>query len=316
MSRTPRSPRTLGFIALGLAIVCFSLGSTIVKKAGIPGSTLAFWRMVLTSVLWSLILWFSERSTITRADLRRALVPGIIFGLNITAFFTGVTNTSVANAEFIGTLTPLVLVPAGAIFFKEKINGRALWFGLISLLGLVIVLFNTPTNSVATWAGNITILVAMLLWASYLLTSRRLRGGDMSVYRIMAAIMPIATLTILPITLVQGTFTEVTAHSVPYIVLLAVMTGTVAHGMIVYAQHTVPVGTIGILQVAQPALAVCWAYLLLGQTIVPIQIVGMVLVVIGLAAVVTVTRRAASPAPEFEAEPLAGPLAEPPRKHR
>jgi hypothetical protein len=64
-----------------------------------------------------------------------------------------------------------------------------------------------------------------------------------------------------------------------------------------------PVGTIGILQVAQPALAVCWAYLLLDQTIVPIQIVGMVLVVIGLAAVVTVTRRATSPAPEFEAEP-------------
>jgi len=303
VSRSPRSPRTLGFVALGFAIVFFSLGSTIVKKAGIPGPTLAFWRMLLTSILWSLILWFTERSTVTRANLRRALVPGIVFGLNITAFFTGVTKTSVANAEFIGTLTPLVLVPAGAIFFKEKINGRALWFGLISLAGLVIVLFNVPSNSVATWAGNITIFAAMLCWATYLLTSRRLRGGDMSVQRIMASIMPIAALTILPITLVQGNFTQVTAHSVPYIVLLSVMTGTLAHGMIVYAQHTVPVGTIGILQVAQPALAVCWAYLLLDQTIVPIQIVGMVLVVIGLAAVVTVTRRAASPAPEFEAEP-------------
>jgi drug/metabolite transporter (DMT)-like permease len=300
-----RSPRALGFIALGGAILCFSLGSTIVKKAGIPGPTLAFWRMVLTSGLWSLILWFTERSTVTRADLRRALVPGIVFGLNITCFFTGVTNTSVANAEFIGSLTPLILVPAGAFFFREKINARALWFGVISLAGLIIVLVNVPSNSVATWGGNLTIVAAMLFWATYLLTSRRLRGGSMSVQRIMASIMPIAAVTILPITLIGGNFTAVTASSVPYIVFLAVLTGTFAHGLIVYAQHTVPIGTIGILQVAQPALAVVWAYLLLDQTILPIQVVGMILVVIGLAAVVTVTRRAPSPAPEAEAEPFA-----------
>jgi drug/metabolite transporter (DMT)-like permease len=37
------------------------------------------------------------------------------------------------------------------------------------------------------------------------------------------------------------------------------------------------------LQVAQPALAVGWAFLLLDEEIRPIQLVGMALVVIGLA---------------------------------
>jgi drug/metabolite transporter (DMT)-like permease len=282
--------RPLGLFALGIAVVCFSLGSTLVKKAGIPGPTMAFWRMLLTAASWTAILWFTEHRTVTRAELRRALVPGVVFGLNIVCFFTGVTKTSVANAEFIGALTPVILVPAGALLFKERINTRALWFGMVSFAGLMLVLFNVPANGVATWTGNLIIVCAMFSWATYLLTSRRLRA-EMSVQAILCAVMMIASVTVFPLALFSGNLDEITVHSLPYIALLAVMTGTAAHGFIVYAQHTVPVGTISILQVAQPALAVVWAYLFLDQTIRPIQLVGMALVIAGLAAVVTLSRR-------------------------
>lgn len=297
-----RSARTLGLLAMLAAVVCFSLGSTMVKKAAIPGPTMAFWRMVVTSVLWALILWFTERRTITRAELRRAAVPGVAFGLNITVFFSGVGSTSIANAEFIGALTPIILVPAGALLFKEHVNGRALWFGLVSLAGLVLVLFNAPPRGAASWTGNLLVASATFLWATYLLTSRRLRA-EMSVQAIMTSVMIVATVAILPITLVRGELDDVTRHSLPYIGILAVLTGTFAHGLIVYAQHTVPVSTISILQVGQPALAVCWAYLLLDQTIRPIQLVGMALVIAGLVAVVTVTRR--GQAAEAVGEPAA-----------
>ncbi len=285
------------------AIVAFSLGSTIVKKSGIPGPTMAFWRMLVTAGLWMVVLRVIEHRTITLAELRRALVPGVVFGLNITAFFTGVTKTSVANAEFIGALTPVILVPAGALLFTERINARALWFGLVSLGGLMLVLFNVPSNSVATWEGNAYILLAMLSWATYLLTSRRLRA-EMSVPAILTSVMIIGSVTVFPLALFTGSIDEVTAASVPYILLLSVMTGAGAHGLIVYAQSTVPVGTISIMQVAQPALAVVWAYLLLDQTIRPIQVLGMGLVLAGLAAVVTMSRQGASKSAPPDDEPL------------
>lgn len=272
------------------AIIAFSLGSTIVKKSGIPGPTMAFWRMILTSCLWLGILRATEHRWITRAEVRKALVPGIVFGLNITAFFTGVTKTSVANAEFIGALTPVILVPAGALLFKERINGRALWFGLVSFAGLMLVLFNVPSNSVATWEGNFVIVLAMFSWATYLLTSRRLRA-EMSLPAILTSVMIVASITVFPLALFTGNIDELTTRSIPYVVLLALMTGTGAHGLIVYAQQSVPVGTISILQVAQPALAVGWAYLILDQTIRPIQVVGMALVLLGLAMVVTLSRQ-------------------------
>jgi drug/metabolite transporter (DMT)-like permease len=288
--------RPLGLLAVCGAILCFSVSSSLIRKAGIPGPTIAFWRMALANVVWWVILWATEKRFVGMDDIKRLLLPGILFGLNLTLFFEGVTRTSVANAEFIGCLTPLLLVPAGAFFFKERIIPKALLFGLISIIGIAIVLFNVPSDDVATWAGNLIVACSMLTWTAYLLTSRRVRA-TMSVQRIMSTITPIATLTVLPIVVARGTVSEVTWRSVPYILGLVLLTGTLAHGLIVFAQKAVPVGTISLMQVAQPALAVAWAYILLGQDLRPIQVVGMALVILGLIAVTTVTRRAA-PLPE------------------
>lgn len=67
-----------------------------------------------------------------------------------------------------------------------------------------------------------------------------------------------------------------------FIGLLTMLTGTMAHGLIVYAQHSVALSTISIAQVAQPALAVVWSVVLLSQEVNGRQIVGMVVVVVGL----------------------------------
>ena len=84
------------------------------------------------------------------------------------------------------------------------------------------------------------------------------------------------------------------------------------HGLIAFAQREVDVATIGIIQVAQPALAVCWSYLVLGEQIRPAQVPGMVLVVVGLAAFTIASqrraqRRAATVVPDQHGE-LTGPV--------
>jgi drug/metabolite transporter (DMT)-like permease len=278
------------------AILCFSSSSVLIRKAEIPGATTAFWRLVFANPVWWVVIWVTERRLISLADLRRALLPGIFFGLNIVIFFEGVNRTSIANAEFIGALTPLLVIPAGALIYKERILPRALSFGLVSLAGLALVVFNGPASGASSASGNLIIACATFSWSGYLLSSRRLRG-TMTVARIMGSVMPIATLTALPIVIARDELTDLTAHSLPYVLGLVVLTGTLAHGFIVLAQQSVPVGTISLLQVSQPALAVVWAYFLLDQELRAIQIVGMALVIAGLVAVVTMSRRAA-PLPE------------------
>ena len=288
-----------------VAVVTLSAGSTAIRKAGAPGPTIAFWRMLMSSVIWMVLLRVREGRLVSAAEFRRALWTGVTLGFNILLFYTAATKTSVANLEFIGALAPLLLLPAGAILFHEKVDRRAAMFGIISIVGLAVVLFNAPKRGAATWFGNGLAVLSLFTWSSYLLASRQLRRG-MSVATLMAAALPIATVVTLPLVVFNGDIGRVDARSMVYIAGLAVMTGVLAHGLIVFAQRKVPIGIMSLMQVGQPALAVGWSALLLSQTIRPIQIVGMAMVVCGLAAVVVQTQRGTAKLLATENGELAG----------
>ena len=71
----------------------------------------------------------------TALTWKRVLVPAIFFGANITLLFTAVTQTSVAHSEFISSLSPLLLVPAGALLFKERPDWTAMQSGVVPSSG-------------------------------------------------------------------------------------------------------------------------------------------------------------------------------------
>src|SRR3954468_3815830 len=128
------SARTLGALAVAGVVIAFSLSSTLVKRAESPGVLLAFWRLVTVSVVWNVYLRYTGRR-VTMRDVRQALVPGVCGGLNLTAFFAGVTHNSVANAALIGSLAPFLIVPLGAWLFAERIDARGIGFRLLAFAG-------------------------------------------------------------------------------------------------------------------------------------------------------------------------------------
>lgn len=286
-------------------VLTFSASSTIIRKAGAPGPTIAFWRMLGSSIIWTILLRITERRFVTAREWRRAVATGVALGVNILLFYTAATKTSVANLEFIGALAPLLLLPAGAMLFHEKVNHRATVFGIVSIVGLALVLFNAPTHGAATWVGNGLAVLSLATWCSYLLASRQLRRG-MSVATLMASALPIATLITLPLVVINHDIGRVDARSMVYIAVLTLLTGVVAHGLIVFAQRNVPIGIMSLMQVGQPALAVVWSAIFLSQTIRPVQIVGMAMVVFGLAAVVVQTQRGTARLVATEDGELAG----------
>src|SRR4051812_10623245 len=160
------SARTVGVVAVLTMVAAFSLSSTLVKRAESPGILLAFWRMITVSLAWNGYLWCTGRR-VTVDDVRQALVPGVFFGLNLAIFFLGATHNSVANAALIGSLSPFLIVPIGALLFRERLHAGALVFALVAFGGLVLVLVNAPANGDASLFGNVLGVVAMLLFTGY-----------------------------------------------------------------------------------------------------------------------------------------------------
>jgi drug/metabolite transporter (DMT)-like permease len=134
-------------------------------------------------------------------------------------------------------------------------------------------------------------VLAMLLFTAYVVSTRYFRR-DMDVATFMATISPIGAVAVLPLALANGDVFGMSATGWKYMLVLTFLTGVAAHGLNVYAQKTVPIGTIGIVQVAQPALAVVWSFLLLGESLRDGQVLGIAIVSIGLLAFLVMNQRA------------------------
>jgi len=281
----------LGVLAVVGLVIAFSLSSTLVKRAESPGVLVAFWRMAVVSVVWNLYLRSTGRK-VTLKHVRQAFVPGVFFGLNLAAFFSGATHNSVANAALIGSLSPFLIVPIGAVLFKEYLNPRALAFALVAFGGAVVVLLSAPPNGDASIRGNVFGVLAMLLWTCYVVSTRHFRR-DMDVAIFMSTVSPIAALSVLPLAIANGDVFGMSGTGWTYTLLLTFVSGVAAHGLLVFAQQSIQIGTIGIAQVVQPALAVLWSFLLLGETLGDRQVLGIALSMSGLLAFLVVHERGA-----------------------
>ena len=305
----PARLRSIGFIAVGLAVVSFSMSSAAIKWSESTGSVIAFWRMIGAVVGWWTIVLIARKRTgrplPSRETWKLVLPPGLFFGLNIAIFFTAITRTSIAHAEFITTLTPLVLLPAGAAFFGERPNWGALKFGLISVVGIALVLTFGPKGGEATLGGDLLMVLVIATWTSYMLTSKRARSRGVDVLDFMACMMPLGLITAGPIaaSIAGSGLFSLSGRGWFVVALLTLVTGMLAHGCIIFAQRHLPVATISIIQTGQPALSVFWGFVVLGESVRSPQIVGMVLVVIGLSLFTWASQRPTAATPTSAVTP-------------
>jgi drug/metabolite transporter (DMT)-like permease len=113
----------------------------------------------------------------------------------------------------------------------------------------------------------------------------------MDVTTFMSTICPIAAVAVLPLAIGHGDVFAMSDTGWTYTLILTVTSGVAAQGLLVFAQKTIQIGTIGIAQVAQPALAVVWSFLLLDEVVNHRQVAGIAIVMAGLLAFVVLHQR-------------------------
>jgi drug/metabolite transporter (DMT)-like permease len=305
-----RHQRTVGLLAVVASILCFAVSFGIIKWPGIPGAVIAWWRLVGSAVLWWTLLVSLRlsrgRPLPSRTTWKTTLPAALLFGIYISVFFTAVTKTSVAHAEFINSLAPLLVIPAGFMLFRERPNWPALRFGVLSLIGLVIVLFTGPEQGAATVEGDLLMIIVLAASVSYLMASKYARGRGVETVDFMAIVMTVALVTATPVAvMIAGDeMWPLPWEAWVAVAILSFLTGGAAHGLLFFAHRSVPIATISVMQVSQPALSAFWAWVIVDEAITATQIPGMLLVILGMALVVWFSQQAAVGV--VEAAPVTG----------
>ncbi|HLJ70758.1 MAG TPA: DMT family transporter [Roseiarcus sp.] len=276
----------IGWAALlvGTAIIAWS--GIIARFLDVGPVAGAAWRMGLA--VPALAVWSSLASG-RRLSLRRAapfagplVLAGLAFAVDVGSFHIALTGTKVANATFIGNVAPILAVVGGALFFGEHPPGRV-WLALaLALLGSwVMAGMSAPA---ALGYGDLFAFAAANAYATYLLVIKRLRLGLDG----PTATLWSAAVSALALALAAWLKGEVLIpHSLAgwtTVILLGIVSHALGQGLTSVAVGRLSVGVVALVILAQPPFSALIAFVVLGEAMTPVQIVGGAMILIATAA--------------------------------
>lgn len=275
--------RVVGLGAVLGAAVLWSFGGVLGKLSGVGGVVLSFWRMwVATAVMVLVVLVTKRRPTWT--DLRRAAPLGVLFGLNICAFFITLQYLSVAIALIIGALTPVVALPIAVVAFGERLSAVKVVCAVVAVAGVIAAVLLAPDTPAADGGGSLVgyawAVVSLLVWVAYLLVSKRVRNRVETVpfMFVMSFVGAITVSLLIPFT--DEPVSALDGRGWVWVALLAIGPGLTGHGLLVWAQPRVDASVSSLLIQLEPVGAAVAAWAILDEQVSLGQAVAM-LVVLG-----------------------------------
>ena len=265
-----------------------SAAIAIVYAAPVPPLWIAAVRTAITAGAWALIgarvlgdSWRALRAS--RSSSGMLVVAGLLLGAHFALWITSVSATSVAHATVLVALQPLF---AGV--FGRMLGDRAGWrlyAGIaVALVGTGVLtgLFSSaPAEGRATLFGDVLAVLAAAASAAYLIAGRRV-GARVPLAGALVLVNGVASLALLPFALWLAGASSGGATGLEQglaVLWLGLVPGLVGHGLMNWSARFLPVHTVSVAVLLEPAGATLLAYLLLGERITGTELVGGALLV-------------------------------------
>lgn len=275
-------------IAMVAVIIIWGISYVSIKVtvAEIPPITMALIRFAIASLILGIMIRRVEPQTkLDKSDLPKMFLGGI-FGITIYFIFEniGVKLTTATNAVLIVSVVPIITITLDVLFFHGRIS-------LIKLAGVTIALVGSylavtangkvELNS-AHFVGNILMIAAMLSWAFFTLINRTLQekysGFFLTTYQTI-----FGTLCFIPLSLIE--YKEWALFSlIAFVNILfqAIFCSCIAYLLYNYALKRLDVALTTIYLNLIPVVGVLSGYLILKETVLPIQLIGGIITILAI----------------------------------
>ncbi len=272
-----------GTAAVVTAVVFWGMGNVLVKYIRLPGLALAFYRLVVGAVVYSIVLRFAG-GRLTRQKILVAAPGGIAFGLDMALFFVSLKHTSVADASVITALQPaLVFLVAGPLF-AERLSRWMVGWTTIAVVGVVIAIVGSSASAGRTLFGDLAATASLFAWSYYFVASKQARR-TLTALEYQAAMTVVAAFVIAPLALAQPRDLSVPdLATVGWIMVMVLVPGG-GHLLVNWAHRYSSIALASTLTLGIPVVGVIGAAVLLGEPLTEIQVFGIGVALVALALV-------------------------------
>ena len=269
--------------ALLLGATCIALSPIFVRVADVGPTASAFWRVALAVPLLWLLVAFAPRGSAPRPDWKLLLTAGFAFAGDLGFWHWSIQFTSVANSTLLANLASLFVTLAMWLFWRER-PSAAFALGLATALSGVGLLVHTSLQfSASALLGDALGVVTAVFYAGYILAVKGLRDRGAATLQLMAVTTTLTALFLLPVALASGE-TLLPQNALGWLKLagLAWISHCAGQGLIAYSLAHLPAAFSSVSLLFQPVMAALFAWVLLSEPLVPMQIAGGAVVLVGI----------------------------------
>lgn len=271
----------LHFAALMGGNVALAVGPWFVRITDAGPVSAGFWRLTLAlPLLFALAIGNGQKLTGYRPAVWAAIIgAGAFFALDVASWHIGIGMTRLGNATLFGNSGSLIVMAWGLYALHRKPRGNEWLAFALAIAGSAILLGRSLEIDRATVIGDLFCVVAGLLYAGYILLLQKPRAS-LGNWALVAWSSLAGAPVMLGIALALG---EPLLPSQWWpLAALALLSQVIGQGLLIFALRHFSSLVFGLVLLTQPAVAVALGWFAFGETLVPLDLVGMALVAMGL----------------------------------
>jgi drug/metabolite transporter (DMT)-like permease len=274
---TPR----FAFAALLGSNLCLSFGPMLVRTADVGPVAAGFWRVTLAVPFLLILLGFSrERIGRLGPGLWLTLaIAGLFFALDLGAWHLGILQTKLANATLFGNASILLFPIYGFIVARAWPNRSQAGALLLAAFGAALLMGRSYELSRDNLVGDLLCLFAGLLYTGYLIAMIRARDS-LTPWSALTLSTIASVLPLLGLAALLGE--KILPTDWTPLIMLALVSQVIGQGLLTYAMvHFQPI-VIGLVLLVQPVMAATIGWLVYGERLGLLDLIGAVAVAVAL----------------------------------
>ncbi|UOE96155.1 DMT family transporter [Alkalihalobacillus sp. LMS39] len=270
-------------VPLVLSIILISFSAIFVKWSEAPPTILAMYRMWFACVFLLPVLWIKRKEIIQIHFTQWSLLfcSGIFLALHFGLWFASLTLTTVASSTIILALQPIIALIGGFFIFKERTTTSAITTMTVAIIGAMMVGWGDFGLSDEAILGDILSFLSVIAVVGYLMIGQNI-VQHMSHWIYSFSVFFFTAFLLTGYNLVAHIpLFSYESREWGLFVLLAIIP-TLAHLIHNWLLRYMNATTISMSILGEPVGATILAVLLLGEKLVYWQLIGGVLVLIGV----------------------------------
>lgn len=246
-----------------LAIYFLSTGGIFVKLSPLPPTNTGFYCVLFSIPMLTPFFKKSELQALIRKQIATIILAGAFLARDLTLWNSSFSYTSVANANLLVNLNPFNVIPVSYFLFKEKMMPKFLFGGLITLIGVLVLMTNKVSMSPDRLLGDSLSLGSSIFYAMFMITVYKLRDSVTST--IIMFISAFGTLLVLA-TVIFFTEGFYVPQNFGELLALALVSQILGQGLLAYCLGKANACLSSLITLSQPVVAALYAWVIFNES--------------------------------------------------